>query len=99
VTAAQAVADQPTGWTLRVIWPIQDPGLSHSAAIALARADLPSVAARTKAVVVGEPTFRVVDCDGRYAWPTTPTAVVCQVEALPAVARIGHTQPHGRRSA
>jgi hypothetical protein len=80
-----------TGWTLRVVWPIENPELFNSEAVRLAAADLPEVAAYVRAVVVGEPAFRVVDCDRTQSWPTTPTAVICEVDALPAVARIGHT--------
>ena len=80
-----------TGWTLRVVWPIEDPELFNSEAVRLAAADLPAVAAYVRAVVAGEPVFRVVDCDHAQAWPTTPTAVVCEVDALPAVTRLGTT--------
>lgn len=90
-TARHATTQVATGWTLRVVWPIENPELFNTEAVRLAEADLPEVAAYTGAVVVGTPSFRVVDCDRGQSWPTTPTAVVCEVDALPAVTRIGTT--------
>lgn len=81
-----------SGWTLRVVWPIEDPQLFDWEAIEAARRDLPNVAADSNAIIAGPPTFRVVQCNPD-SWPATATAVVCEVPALPAVARIAtHTE-------
>ena len=69
-----------TGWTLRAVWPIHDPELAHSEAIRLAAEDLPQVARRSQSLIVGEPTWRVVDV---AEWPDVDAAVVCVVEAVP----------------
>ncbi|MFB6392595.1 hypothetical protein [Polymorphospora lycopeni] len=76
-----------SGWTLRVLWPVEDPDLYGDDAIRLAEDDLPYVAARTGAVVTGEPVFEVIDCDADRPWPGTPTAVRCIVAAEPVPAR------------
>jgi hypothetical protein len=72
---------------LRVLWPIEDPRLFNSEAIDLARADLRNVAAASCAVIVGQPEFRVIDCTA-HEWPATDTAVLCEVDAVPATRRI-----------
>lgn len=71
------------GWTLRVVWPVEDPELSYSDMIRLATEDLVAVAARSGALIVGEPKF--VTEETEQDWPETELALVCVVEAVPAL--------------
>lgn len=86
-----------SSFTLRVIWPVEDPRLFDGEAVALARADLPEVARRTGAVITGRPVFRVVDC-ADLDWPATATAVWCDVPAERVAGRApaGRGSPRGR---
>lgn len=88
-----------SAWMLHVVWPIENPALFDQEAIALAREDLGEVAARTGAVVTGEPKFRVVDTGPERGWPYTSTAVVCDVPAVPAATRSIHPPITTRRVA
>lgn len=69
------------GWTLRVVWPVEDPELFDAEAIAAARRDLPNVAAELNAVIVGIARFRV-GAITHADRPATP-AVECEVPAVP----------------
>lgn len=57
-----------TGWTLRVVWPIEDPAAFSEESIATARADLLTIAEGFQVTLVGTPAFR-----------TSVGQVVCEV--------------------
>lgn len=49
-----------TGWTLRVVWPIHDPAMYETEAVAAATFEWPWFAEKHQVTVTGSPTIRVV---------------------------------------
>jgi hypothetical protein len=78
-----SLPDGITGWTLRIVWPIEDEAMFNSEAIGAARALLPETSRALGAIVVGEPSIRIVEADPNDTRITTPTVVVCTVDAVP----------------
>jgi hypothetical protein len=57
-----------TGWTLRVVWPVEDPAAFSEESIAVARADLLAIAEGFQPTLLAPPVF-----------PTRTGEVICEV--------------------